>query len=203
MSLTKDIERPLGQSLPPAGTPRGKPTAGRGRIVAGVTVLGVFGLSALIALSEKPFRTPPAAVEQTPVAVAIAPAAAEAPQQQAAAKKTGPSIIHVSPPDETTGGIVVVGDPSAVAQNPRTAHLPDRALLEDSPDGPLPVRAADGRRPFDVYARPWSQARGARVAIVIGGLGVSQTGTQSSIAKLPPEVTLAFATQGNSLGRWM
>jgi uncharacterized protein len=69
--------------------------------------------------------------------------------------------------------------------------------------GPLPTRGADGRRPVDVYARPWSGARGARVAIVIGGLGLSQTGTQEAIEKLPAEVTLAFAPQGNSIGRWM
>ncbi len=72
-----------------------------------------------------------------------------------------------------------------------------------SETGPLPIRAADGRRPVDVYARPWSGARGARVAIVIGGLAVSQTGTQEAIEKLPAEVTLAFAPQGNSIGRWM
>ena len=41
------------------------------------------------------------------------------------------------------------------------------------------------------------------MAIVIGGLGLSQTGTQAAIAALPPEITLAFAPQGNSLGRWM
>ena len=80
----------------------------------------------------------------------------------------------------------------------RVAHLPDRALIEESETGPLPIRAADGRRPFDVYARPWSGARGARVAIVIGGLAVSQTGTQEAIEKLPAEVTLAFAPQGNA-----
>jgi polysaccharide deacetylase 2 family uncharacterized protein YibQ len=41
------------------------------------------------------------------------------------------------------------------------------------------------------------------VAIVIGGLGLSQTGTQEAIGKLPGEITLAFAPQGNSIGRWM
>jgi polysaccharide deacetylase 2 family uncharacterized protein YibQ len=41
------------------------------------------------------------------------------------------------------------------------------------------------------------------VAIVIGGLGLSQTGTQDAIAELPSEVTLAFAPQGNSITRWM
>ena len=59
---------------------------------------------------------------------------------------------------------------------PAIAHLPDRALIEQS-GRPAADPRADGRRPFDVYARPWSGARGARVAIVIGGLGVSQTGT--------------------------
>ena len=65
------------------------------------------------------------------------------------------------------------------------------------------MRDTSGRRPFDVYARPWSGARGARIAIVIGGLGISQTGTQAAIEKLPAEITLAFAPLGNSLTRWM
>jgi uncharacterized protein len=47
------------------------------------------------------------------------------------------------------------------------------------------------------------RARGARVAIVIGGLGLSQTGTQHAIERLPGEVTLGFAPHGNSLDRWM
>ncbi len=117
--------------------------------------------------------------------------------------QAGPSIIHVDPQQNSGNGVVIIRDPSAVGQNLRVAHLPDQALIEQSETGPLPIRAADGRRPFDVYAAPWSGARGARVAIVIGGLAVSQTGTQQAIQKLPPEVTLAFASQGNSIGRWM
>ena len=38
---------------------------------------------------------------------------------------------------------------------------------------------------------------------MIGGLGLSQTGTQRAIDRLPPEITLAFAPTGNSLNRWM
>src|SRR5690606_34103336 len=90
----------------------------------------------------------------------------------------GASIIKVDPPAEPAG--IVVRDPSSLGQDPRLAHLPDRALIENTEAGPLPQRAADGRRPFDAYARPWSGARGARVAIIIGGLGVSQTGTQEA-----------------------
>ncbi|WP_412160064.1 divergent polysaccharide deacetylase family protein, partial [Pantoea sp. SIMBA_079] len=37
----------------------------------------------------------------------------------------------------------------------------------------------------------------------MGGLGLSQTGSMEAIDKLPQEVTLGFAPQGNSLQRWM
>jgi uncharacterized protein len=110
----------------------------------------------------------------------------------------GAKIIRVNPEDAATPGVRVL-DPAKVIQDTRVAHIPEPELIED---GQLPKRAEDGRRPFDVYQRPWSGARGARVAIVIGGMGVSQTSTQAAIDKLPPEITLAFAPQGNSLSRW-
>jgi polysaccharide deacetylase 2 family uncharacterized protein YibQ len=150
-------------------------------------------------LREQPFRQPEVvAVPENPVPNAP-PFRTET---QVTKQPGGAQIIRVQP-DATEGGGIVVRDPSALQQDLRVAHLPDRALVEDSETGPLPQRAADGRRPFDVYARPWSGARGARVAIIIGGLAVSQTGTQTAIAKLPAEVTLAFASGGNSVGRWM
>ncbi|WKL26343.1 divergent polysaccharide deacetylase family protein [Sinorhizobium meliloti] len=83
------------------------------------------------------------------------------------------------------------------------AALPNESLLEDRPEGRLPVIGPDGLRPMEQYARPWSGARGTRIAIVVGGLGLSQSGTQRAIRDLPPEVTLAFAAAGNSLQRWM
>ncbi|WP_187289045.1 divergent polysaccharide deacetylase family protein [Fulvimarina pelagi] len=83
------------------------------------------------------------------------------------------------------------------------AHMPDDAFIEDSEYGLLPVRAVDGRRPFDVYRGASPSRMGPRVAIVVGGLGISQSGTLSAIRNLPSEVTLAFAANGNSLARWM
>ncbi|MCM5559787.1 divergent polysaccharide deacetylase family protein [Pleomorphomonas sp. JP5] len=80
----------------------------------------------------------------------------------------------------------------------------DAALIETSPFGPLPRVGADGRRPADVYARPVPGFVGAspKIAIVVGDLGLSQTGTQEAIKILPPEVTLGFAPYGASLDRW-
>ncbi|RKF07390.1 divergent polysaccharide deacetylase family protein [Oceaniradius stylonematis] len=101
--------------------------------------------------------------------------------------------------------IITVRDPAAanVGQPRRIAHLPEDAALEDTDFGPLPVRTDTGRRPMDIYARPWAGDQGKRIAIVIGGLGLSQTGSHRAIESLPPEITLAFAPTGNSLGRWM
>ncbi len=203
--LIKDIERPLGQTTARDGSRRRILPSG-GTLISGVCVVAVLAVSSAIALRERPFRNPALSVTSTPeVAATQSPAAQpEAAPKPAASQGGGASIIHVNPEDASKGsGVIVIRDPSAVGQDLRTAHLPDRALIEDSPVGPLPMRAADGRRPFDVYARPWSGTRGARVAIVIGGLAVSQTGTQAAIEKLPAEVTLAFASQGNSIGRWM
>ncbi|MEI8718949.1 divergent polysaccharide deacetylase family protein [Mesorhizobium sp. ISC11] len=207
--IGKDIERPLGQAVRP---PRAAGKLSGGAIMATVAVLVVAGISGAIALREKPFRKPQEVAVSTPkVTAAAEPAAAPpalvpaAPKPEATVKSGGPQIIHVQTEegDGPPKAAIVIRDPSTVGQNLKIAHIPDKALIEASETGPLPVRAADGRRPFDVYARPWSGGRGARVAIVIGGLSVSQTGTQAAIAKLPAEVTLAFAPQGNSIGRWM
>nr|WP_246711694.1 divergent polysaccharide deacetylase family protein [Phyllobacterium myrsinacearum] len=127
------------------------------------------------------------------------------PKNDPAASKRPAATVTQENVTTSPGGpkIIIVGDPGRQSQNPLTAHIPDRDLLEMTAQGPLPITASDGRRSLDVYARSWSGARGARVAIVIGGLGMSQTGTQRAIGTLPAEITLAFAPEGNSLTRWM
>ena len=71
--------------------------------------------------------------------------------------------------------------------------------------GPLPKIAPDGARALEVYSRPVPKRPAAtpKVVIVVGGLGLSQTGTQEALRLLPPDVTLAFAPYGSSLDRWM
>ncbi|MFC5387659.1 divergent polysaccharide deacetylase family protein [Aquamicrobium segne] len=207
MSDKKEIDRPLGQGLGQGQKPlhRAEPRVpvAMGAIIGGLVVVALLGASTMIALRERPWRQPE--VIATPQSLPEATTnAASSPQISAQpAQPGGPQIIRVQQEEHGEDGPIIIRDPSALHQDLRIAHLPDRALIEETDAGPLPKRAADGRRPFDVYARPWSGTRGARVAIVIGGLAVSQTGTQAAIAQLPPEVTLAFASGGNSIGRWM
>jgi polysaccharide deacetylase 2 family uncharacterized protein YibQ len=80
---------------------------------------------------------------------------------------------------------------------------PARGFVENSASGPLPKRAQDGRRPFDVYARPVSRyvlnASQPKIAILLGGLGLNPELTGRAIRSLPEEITFAFAPYGGNL----
>ena len=60
-------------------------------------------------------------------------------------------------------------------------------------------------RPFTLYAHPRKlpadKTDAPRIAIIVGGLGISATGTADALAKLPTPVTLGFAPYGADLDR--
>jgi uncharacterized protein len=72
----------------------------------------------------------------------------------------------------------------------------EQKLAEMTPHGPIPKIAADGTRPAEAFAQPVKpipgKADAPRVALIVGGLGVSASVTADAIAKLPGAVTLAF-----------
>jgi uncharacterized protein len=79
----------------------------------------------------------------------------------------------------------------------------DERLLEGTRHGRIPKVVAGGQRSIEAYASPLAakQAalRGSRIAIVVGGLGVSAAGTADALARLPPAVSLAFVPYGGNL----
>jgi polysaccharide deacetylase 2 family uncharacterized protein YibQ len=76
----------------------------------------------------------------------------------------------------------------------------EQRLLETSRHGAIPRIAPDGVRPSEAYAHALSpqQAKknGPRIAIVVGGLGVSASVTRLAMEKLPGPVTFAFLPYG-------
>ena len=83
----------------------------------------------------------------------------------------------------------------------RDARAPlEQKLLEVSRHGPIPRVGPDGARPSEVYARPIKPMQGKkdgpRVAVVIGGLGISAAATKQAMTKLPGPVTFAFTPYG-------
>jgi polysaccharide deacetylase 2 family uncharacterized protein YibQ len=209
--LPTDLRKPLGRNR--------EKSVGKIRRFSALMVLGVvcfaaiIGFSIFTALAPENLETPVASAPQPPAENNPAVVTPPVSGPEIASGRSGANIKRTTMPD---GNVVSVFSPrprddegpvlmngQTYGQNPRMAAVPNDELLEDSPFGKLPIIGADGLRPMEQYARPWSGARGTRVAIVIGGLGLSQTGTQSAIKTLPAEVTLAFAASGNSLQRWM
>lgn len=212
-----DLHAPLGQNRSSGRKPPRRPPFAR--ILAGLCLIIIAGFSLYSALLRDHLQTTPPAETAERAATppletekpATPPAGSTAltpsdPQSGANVQRTvtsDGSVVTMFSPQSRDGHGPVLINANQVGQDPRMAATPNDSLLEDSPFGRLPITAPSGLRPMDQYARPWSGARGTRIAIVVSGLGLSQTGTQRAIAKLPEEITLGFAASGNSLQRWM
>jgi uncharacterized protein len=84
------------------------------------------------------------------------------------------------------------------------AVAPDPALVQRTPTGPLPIIAPDGRRAWQVYARPFEAGdKRPRIAILVTGLGTSDAATEAAIQGLPGAVTLAFWPYSERLDHWI
>lgn len=209
-----DLHGPLG--LERKGGGRRKRYLRLSTLFSGVAVVVLVGLSGWTAFSPVMLREdPPVSLKSAPAdpgsvaEAAVAPADGEA-SIQTSGPQDGANVRRTTTPDGNVvttftpvgrEGPVIIG--ANTTQDPRLAGQPNEDLIERTSEGDLPTVSSMGLRPFDFYARPWSGARGTRIAIVIGGIGLSQTGSQKAIRDLPEDITLAFAATGNSLRRWM
>ena len=114
--------------------------------------------------------------------------------------EAGPPVVENAPEEDIT-----FPDFAAPVNSLPASPLP--GLVANGPNGPLPVISSTGIRSSIAYARPSgltaSTATLPKVAIVVGGLGISETATRNAIDNLPPEVTLSFAPYGRNLQQWI
>jgi len=187
-----------------------------GGVAIGViaTVMGVWILfiddpnggqpSAVVRIDRSKTGVPPAEVA---VAGPPKPANADGSDLVAPRDPGAPGLSEVKP----SGGDRALEPVQAPMRVPEVVEgqplstAPVQRVAEKTRFGILPRIASDGSRPLDVYARPVPRraAANARVVLIVGGLGISQTGTQEALRVLAPDVTLAFAPYGASLDRWM
>lgn len=107
---------------------------------------------------------------------------------------------HIRPPPAARTAPVVV----------RPAHVgtaipdPDPALLIHTgpdPDAQLPQIGADGRTPMATYAAPYDRSNHLpRVALIVAGIGASESESMAAIRQLPGAVTLAVSPYARSFG---
>lgn len=174
--------------------------------------MAILGLALTVALRRDPDGGEPmavAAIEKraTPAAALPAPAdpATAAPRGPASAAQLENSAgVTVVRAGEEAPEAIVITIPDA-ARTITLATAPDNRLVERSRYGLLPKTGPDGATPAKVYARPLGAEPmvkpAGRIALLVGGLGISQSGTADAIAKLPAPVSLAFAPYGTELER--
>jgi polysaccharide deacetylase 2 family uncharacterized protein YibQ len=210
----------LSFELPGRGEPAPPPVAGIGGGLLTPPGAPPGGAEMLKAL---PDDTPPQSKEEAPVAAAAPPPETAPPPAELDALT---KAEMAAPKPKSMTKITPAVDESGVPTqpNPRTADKPPsfdllppvkgevkpliaapvKDLLRKTQLGELPYPAADGRQPWQVYARPWSgPADKGKVAVVVVDLGLDKAATEAAIAKLPPEVTLAFSPYAPSLDKWI
>lgn len=158
---------------------------------------------------------PPAAPEPPaipPIVETPAPEPAPAPRAEAPTPPApGPEAAPSAPSPAPSQALVIPAPPAYEPPERRTpapapdglTPAPDPALVEQTRDGPLPIVGKDGRKPWQVYARPFDQNdKRPRVSLIISGLGQSTGATEAAIQRLPGPVTLAFSPYGKNLEQW-
>ncbi|KRE20674.1 hypothetical protein ASE66_07415 [Bosea sp. Root483D1] len=202
-----ELDQPLGQAKRArAQNPYGR-WLWRG-LTGGLAAL-FAGLILYAALKRDPNGGEPIAtamIRERPVAPDIAGASPEPAREDrrgpasASQLETESGVTVVRPGSDAPGAIIItVPDDGTI----KLAPAPDKRLAERTRHGLLPKTGPDGATPAQVYARPLGPAPttkpAGRIAILVGGLGISQSSTSEAIARLPGPVSLAFAPYGAEL----
>lgn len=208
-----ELNTPLGQEKQKKPSKLGKLPVGMPQVLA-----GLLGLSGAVVLVWAAFVNDPLGGE--PVAVVSAkpePGAPPAAEVAKAAPKDAPAPTQpagtqtVTIIDGSSGQrqeVVIPGKGTAAAGTapPASPKAPvDPKLLETSRHGAIPKIGPDGTRPSALYAkpRPLSAAEKGvpRIAVIVGSVGISASGTADALSKLPPAVSFALAPYGADLDK--
>ena len=157
--------------------------------------------SAMAAAPETPTVTPgPGRYDgpgSGPVTIAVPPAQGNPSDASPGSASNAGNTKTVTIIDGKTGARqdVVIPAEGKGAGGPDGQSL-DQKFVEMTPHGPIPKVAADGMRPAEAFAQPVKPIPGKpdapRIALIVGGLGVSASVTADAISKLPGAVPLAF-----------
>jgi len=217
-----ELSAPLGKSVRPQKKRRRFRLPIRiPHAIAGLLALFVLGCAAWALMVDDPLGGEPIAVVATgfdppksgpalPNVVSAQGARSydgpDAPASKQAPTPAQPAATPVPAANPNTKTVTIIDGSTGKRQEvpiptARDVRAPlEQRLLETSRHGAIPRIAPDGARPAEIYARAAAPLQGKkdgpRVAIVIGGLGVSANVTRRATEKLPGPVTFAFTPYG-------
>jgi len=205
----------------PLGQDKDRQKAAKPRAIGAPQLLaGLLALSGLVVVGWAMTVTDPLGGE--PQAVVAATPSANAPTPRAGAGGadtrrhsdgvTAPAAVEVKIPPPGGQTVTIIDGSSGKRQEVVVPGKPDehsalapidRKLLETTRHGAVPVAAKDGARPATAYASPRALPPAMkdlpRIAIIVGGIGISAAGTADAAGMLPAPVTFALSPYGADL----
>ena len=209
-----ELNAPLGQDKDKQTTAKPR-RIGAPQLLAGLLAVSGLVVAGWAMLVNDPLGGEPVAV----VSTKAKPDEAAARHHDGAAPASASADVKIPPPadsktvtiiDGSSGKrqeIVIPGKPEAQPKpGEHSALTPiDRKLLETTRHGAIPVAAKDGARPATAYAQPRALPATKkdlpRIAVVVGGVGISAAGTADAAGMLPAPVTFALSPYGADLGK--
>lgn len=220
--MADELHKPLGLSQP-GERPSSDRTAGRRatgmRISAAGIVYSLIGAGVLGAgfyvwkfgdpnggwpravAKIEPYKPPAVATQRDPAPTGtIEQRRAERHSGQEVESQSGVKVTRAGG-GQAPGALIIQLDQAASVSLP---PAPDRRLVERGRFGPLPRIGADGAKSYEIYARPLItsqrlKANAPRIALIVGGLGLSASTTDAAMDKLPADVSFAFAPYGDDV----
>jgi uncharacterized protein len=133
----------------------------------------------------------------------------DGPAQSPASAPQGPppgsKTVNIIDGKSGSSQVVVIAGPADGKDAAASLTPIEQKFVETTKHGAIPKIADDGVHPSEAYAQAVTPIPGKpdapRVAIIVGGLGVSANATAEAIGKLPGAVTLGFAPYGADLDR--
>lgn len=210
--MSDELDAPLGAKKPKRDQIKPAFNLGRlplARVTFGLIAIILAGLAARVLLVDEPQGGRPGAevaissstsvnevAEQ--IATDIEDTTPEVETEQVVPQPGGPSITIIGDdvPDDLVGNVGV----TALTD---FGVLPD--LVEETQNGPIPRVSPQGDTAFASYSRPSISRASAGgkplIAVIVTGMGLSETNTLDAIEKLPDNITLSFAPYSRSLQR--
>ncbi|MGN6572106.1 MAG: divergent polysaccharide deacetylase family protein [Pseudolabrys sp.] len=216
-----ELNAPLGQDKDKHATAKPR-RFGAPQLLAGLLALSGLMVAGWAMLVNDPLGGEPVAVVSTKAKPGERPAAAAANGEHRDGTAPAAASADVKIPPVAAGSntvtiidgssgkrqeVVVPGKPDAKPKPDQHSSLApiDRKLLETTRHGAIPVVAKDGARAATAYAQPRdlpaTKKDLPRIAVVVGGVGISAAGTADAATMLPPPVTFALSPYGADLGK--
>jgi len=216
-----ELNAPLGQDKDKQKPAKAR-AFGAPQVLAAALALSGLVIAGWAAFVNDPLGGEPKAVVATKAAAPAKDAAGAADgdrRHDGASPAAAVADVKIPPPDAKTvtiidgssgkrQDIVVPGKPDERAKPEKHSELRpvDPKLLETTRHGAIPIAAKDGTRSATAYAQPRALAAAKkdlpRIAVIVGGLGISAAGTADAAGMLPSFVTFALSPYGADLPKF-